>query len=47
MRGPPVYGITAPGGAGGVTGTIGPGVGEPMSSASSRNGSGMLSASVV
>jgi hypothetical protein len=39
--------MTAPGGAGGVAGTIGPGVGEPMSSAASRNCSGMLSASVV
>jgi hypothetical protein len=45
--GPPLYGITAPGGAGGVTGTIGPGVGEPRSSALSRNSSGILSASIV
>jgi len=47
INGPPVYGMTAPGGAAGATGTIGPGVGEPMSSAASRNSSGMLSASVV
>jgi hypothetical protein len=39
--------MTAPAGAAGTTGTMGPGVGEPMSSAVSRNGSGMLSASVV
>ncbi|PYM21888.1 MAG: hypothetical protein DMD78_15660 [Candidatus Rokuibacteriota bacterium] len=45
--GPPEYGMTAPLGTAGVAGTIGPGVGEPTSTALSRNVEGMLAASVV
>ena len=47
ISGPSPYGMTAPAGAGEVTGSSGPGVGEPMSVALSRNSGGIVLASVV